>query len=241
LAILPDKFAQNVKIMLTLNSYFTMYKFVLLFALLLLGGFVILQKSSPSKQITPIQCNQPQLQSMPSFSAFKKPKVERFLELQTKESQVGWSLDASAENGGYAGTLKFTIGRLLIKDDGSIKEGDFVIDLNAIESSVIRSDEFLAVSKFPKAYFSVLQITPRNELNILTSFDNQQMVQVTGNLTLHGVTYPIVFNAFWQDVERLTNVKAEISIDGAKWGIPTQFTTQAIKIKLDLVFNNGGC
>lgn len=214
-----------------------MYKIVLLIALLSLGGFVILQKTSTSKLPTTI-CTTALLHPAPKP---EKPNKDRIFTLLPQKSQLNWTIGTSAENGSHVGTLRFTTGRLLITNENSIKEGDFLIDLNDIASPVIQSEDFLAVSRFPKAHFSVLSIIPVDYYNVVNAFDNRQMIQVTGNLTLRGVTHSIVFNAFRQDVQGFIQVKADVSIEGSKWGIPAQIAAQAIKLKLDLVFGGGGC
>lgn len=159
--------------------------------------------------------------------------------------------------GGHEGTINFISGSITTSAAGLITQGEFVLDMNSIknidikpESSAkdledhLKSEDFFAVAKYPRANFSILKIIPESKTG------DVQQVNVTGLLTLKRITNMITFPATITRKGEAVNIKAEIAIDRTKWDIiynsktifsnlKDGFISDEIKIVVDLKFD--GC
>jgi YceI-like domain len=182
-----------------------------------------------------------------------KTWTDKVSTLSTSESKLQW-MGKPLVGGGHEGTIKFISGFITTSASGLITRGEFVLDMNTIknvdikpESSAkdledhLKSEDFFAVAKYPRANFSILKVFPEP-----TATDPQR-VRVTGLLSIKGITNQIVFPATISRNKESVNVKAELTIDRTKWDIiynsKTFFSTMKdglisdeIKIVLDLSF-----
>lgn len=185
-----------------------------------------------------------------------KTWTDKVSSLSTSESKLQW-IGKPLVGGGHEGTIKFISGSITTSASGLITQGEFVLDMNTIknvdikpESSAkdledhLKSEDFFAVAKYPRANFSILKVIPEP-----TAIDPQR-VKVAGLLSIKGITNQIVFPATINRNKESVNVKAELKIDRTKWDIiynsKTFFSTMKdglisdeIKIVVDLKFN--GC
>ncbi len=110
--------------------------------------------------------------------------------LDTSSSKIGWygeKIIGSSEKG----TVKLSSGSFTF---GSTTSGKFVIDMNSIASEPhiemlvkhLKSDDFFSVEKYPTAVFELSSITTASEAN---------KYNVTGLLTIKGITKNISFPA----------------------------------------------
>ncbi len=152
------------------------------------------------------------------FSYSQNPPERVFYFADTAKSKVYWKCDIHR---GYFG-LRY--GGLLL-EDGIPVGGAFVIPTGSFTDTDIDrknfdtaymifhntiKNEFLEIERYPYAYFIIERITPTEG----------QRYSIQGNLTLHGVTRPVVFNAgILVDEGMLTLTGDPLVIDRSEWGI----------------------
>lgn len=182
-----------------------------------------------------------------------KTWADKVSSLSISESRLQW-IGKPLVGGGHEGTIKFISGSITTAASGLITQGEFVLDMNTIknvdikpESSAkdledhLKSEDFFAVAKYPRANFSILKVVPE------PTTSDAQRVRVTGLLSIKGITNQIAFPATINRDKESVNVKAELTIDRTKWDIiynsKTFFSTMKdglisdeIKILLDLSF-----
>ncbi len=173
--------------------------------------------------------------------------------LSIKESTLQWT-GRPLVGGGHEGTINFISGSIITSAAGDITQGEFVLDMNSISSTDMKSDDggkdleehlksedFFSVTKYPQANFSTLKIIPESKNG------DVQQVKVTGLLTLKRITNMITFPATITRKGENANIKAEITIDRTKWDIiynsktifsnlKDGFISDEIKIVVDLKF-----
>lgn len=127
------------------------------------------------------------------FLAFTKPKTVSYT-VDTEKSSVEWI--GKKVTGQHNGTIKLASGNLVVSGN-AIKDGSIVIDMNSIVildlqgnsnknlSNHLRSDDFFSVENHPTAKFDITKVTSAGA----------DRVNVTGNLTIKGITKPLTFPA----------------------------------------------
>lgn len=167
--------------------------------------------------------------------------------LNTESSKIGWRgefITGMSEEG----IVKLSSGSVLV-EEGVIKSGEFVIDMNTIESiplkerlvTHLKSDDFFSVDKYPTAKFVLRSFAPSSE-------DGAKVGRyvVSGNLTVRGIEKPISFMATLVPTED-GSIKAtgSFAINRADWEVKynsSSFFTNlgdkvirdAVEITLDL-------
>jgi polyisoprenoid-binding protein YceI len=173
----------------------------------------------------------------PLFSAFRGPAVKeaennasascvssRLIEnekyvIDKKESAVTWkgsmAFGSRHEHKGYVYMSK---GELMI-ENGQLVGGAVEIDMNTIEyhdkqhpnSPImhLKSSDFFDVEKFPVSTFAITKVAAVNGKNI----------NVTGNLTIKGITHEVTFAAIVEVKNGIANASGNVIIDRTKWGI----------------------
>jgi polyisoprenoid-binding protein YceI len=165
---------------------------------------------------------------------------------------LSWDPNATKEHKGHEGTLQLLAGTVSTSSTGQIVKGDFVIDMTSIACTDLkdargrknledhlRSADFFDTQLFPKAGFSISQITP------VEARANEFMI--TGFLSIKGVTNMIRFPATILLNKEVITAKGEVIIDRTKWNINYQsktifttlkdgFISDHIKITMDLTF-----
>lgn len=159
--------------------------------------------------------------------------------------------------GGHTGTIQFKYGTLTTNETGTVMKGEFVLDMNLMESTDLsdaqsakdlvdhlKSDDFFSVSKFPTASFVITSITPAFK------FPEKNEYTVTGALIIKGIKQVISFPALITKQNQELTAKATLTIDRTKWGITYQsksvfgalqdgIISDILTIHLHLVFD--GC
>lgn len=125
------------------------------------------------------------------FMAFKPVEVYK---VDTGKSKIEWV--GRKVTGEHKGELKLASGNLNF-DGKNFKGGSFVIDMNSLSVTDLqgemngkllghlKSEDFFSVDKFSTSKFVVTKITPTGA----------GKVNITGNLTIKGITKPITFPA----------------------------------------------
>ena len=147
-----------------------------------------------------------------------KPADEKFT-VDTDKSSVSWI--GRKVTGQHHGAIKLASGSLTASGN-NLKTGNFTLDMNSITNADLegeyaqkllghlKSDDFFSVAKNPVSTFIITKVAPAGT--------NQ--VNITGNLTIKGITNPISFLA---TVKRqgnvLTATAPSIKVDRTKYDI----------------------
>lgn len=140
----------------------------------------------------------------------------RLYEVDVTSSQVVWQGEKITGNG-HVGAVKLSTGQIRLNNDNNVLSADFTIDMNSITENKgnqqvvthLKSADFFNAAVYP---YSELKIT-KAEKNGSDSFD------ISGDLTIKGITQPIVFPAQIIIADDGIQAKAEFSIDRTKWDI----------------------
>jgi polyisoprenoid-binding protein YceI len=179
---------------------------------------------------------------LPAFSQQK-------LVLNTTESTVHWKGKMWLGNDSHEGTIRFTTGSMTMDKTGKITTANFEMEMNTIRTEGARpdkdglaehlkSEDFFAVKRFPKAYFVATQIDK-------TVVPNNYNVR--GNLTIKGVQKQITFSAKILPSPTGTKATAELTLFRSWWGVSykapdflsslkNDLIAEEVPIKLNLVF-----
>jgi polyisoprenoid-binding protein YceI len=126
---------------------------------------------------------------------------------------------------GHEGTIDIVKGTILLNADGSVKGGDFTVDMNTIRNADrdansevddleehLKAEDFFAVDKYPQAFFSITKVERAKDAKA-----NQFIV--TGFLGVRGITLPITFPATIAHEMSMLRVKAAFTFDRTQWGV----------------------
>ncbi len=144
----------------------------------------------------------------------EKGKKVATLAVDTKGSKIHWL--AKKVTGQHEGTIGITSGNLMV-DGGKVKGGDFVIDMKSIVCTDIADEgynkkfighittgDFFEVEKFPTAAFKITKVVGAD---------------ITGDLTMHGVTKSITFPAKITVTGGKATATASIPVDRTDFGV----------------------
>lgn len=157
------------------------------------------------------------------------------LVVDTKASKIHWL--AKKVTGQHEGTINLASGSLM-SDGKKVTGGDFVIDMKSIICTDITDPEynkkfighitmgdFFEVEKFPTATFKITKV---------------EVANITGDLTMHGITKSVTFPAKVSMVGGKATATASIPVDrtdfGVKYGSKKFFDSIGDKA-IDDVFN----
>jgi polyisoprenoid-binding protein YceI len=159
------------------------------------------------------------------YAQLKNNQASSGYKINLNRSAIKWK--AEKVTGSHEGSLKLSSGELNV-ENYTIKGGKFEIDMQSLTCSDItdknlnqkfinhlKSEDFFAVAKYPKAQFTITQITP----NPRPEAEGGNYI-VKGNLTIKGITQEIEFLATINFKEKggLTAF-ADVKLDRTKWGI----------------------
>ncbi len=145
-------------------------------------------------------------------------KTETFT-IDTKSSSIEWT--AAKVTGKHNGTVKLSSGSLVFNGN-LLQGGSFITDMNSIAVSDLqgesaqklighlKSEDFFSTEKYPAAEFQITKVIPAGT----------NMVDITGNLKIKGITQPLTFQAI---VKRQGNTAVAVAkgvrIDRTKYDI----------------------
>ena len=152
------------------------------------------------------------------FLSFKPVATETFV-IDTNASSIEWV--AGKVGGSHQGTIKIASGNLLFNGK-NLSNGKFGIDMNTIAITDLKgtsnqnllnhlkNDDFFSVAKHSLSTFIITKVTPAGS----------DRVNITGDLTIKGVTHPLTFPA---TVKRNKNTVAAVAkgvkVDRTKYDI----------------------
>lgn len=180
---------------------------------------------------------------LPAFSQQK-------LVLNTAESTINWKGKMWMSTDSHEGIIHFSSGNMTLDKTGKILSANFEINMNTIKTldarpekdglaEHLKSEDFFAVKRFPKAYF----VTTKIEKSTVPNNYNVQ-----GNLTIKGVIKQVSFALKMIPLQTGTKATAELTLYRSWWGInykaPDFFSTlkndliaEEVPIKLNLIFS----
>ncbi len=170
------------------------------------------------------------------------------------KNQIKWLGNSSLGGNGHDGFVKVSSGLVLVSATNQIMKGSFEIDMNTIKSidekakdkdkdngldEHLKSNDFFAVGKFPKAFFTIEQAK--------VSIVQPTQYMINGTLIMKGIANKIQFPAEIIFEGNSIKVKAGFWINRQLWGItydsPSLFgfakeaaIANEIKLSLDLIF-----
>jgi polyisoprenoid-binding protein YceI len=133
-------------------------------------------------------------------------------------TKLQWHAEkVTGKHDGFVGVKSGSISH----DKGVITKGDFVIDMTSISNvdvedpsyktkleNHLKSEDFFSVEKFPEAKFKVLKVEKKG---------NKQ--QITGNMTIKGITQKISFPADVTASGDMLTAIATIKLDRSKFNV----------------------
>lgn len=141
-----------------------------------------------------------------------------------EKSQVTWN--ARKVTGEHTGTVKIKSGTFKV-DHHMLSGGEFLMDMKSISVTDVKdenmngklvnhlkSDDFFGVEKFPEAMLKVKSFTP-----VVGAKSGEPNYKVNGDLTIKGITKPIVFPARISVSDAEINAQADITIDRTEFDV----------------------
>jgi polyisoprenoid-binding protein YceI len=153
-----------------------------------------------------------------------KPSKVTVLKADVQNSTVVWT--GKKVTGEHTGTVKISNGSLSV-DNNKLVGGQFDIDLNSIACTDLtdkeynqklighlKSDDFFGVAKYPKASFKVTKAEA-----IAGAKAGENNYNITGDLTIKGVTKPVTFPATVKVSGNKADATAKITVDRTLYDI----------------------
>ena len=138
--------------------------------------------------------------------------------VDTTESVLTWKGSMLLASEDHVGYVYISKGELMM-EKGQLVGGTVEIDMNSIEYKDkedkntpvkhLKSSDYFDVEKFP---ISTIAITKVASVNSKT-------IEVTGNLTIKGVTLPVTFPVIMEVKEGILQANGKLIIDRTDWGI----------------------
>jgi polyisoprenoid-binding protein YceI len=136
-----------------------------------------------------------------------------------KESIITWKgSSAFAGKGEHIGYVSILKGNLMIEKN-QLVGGTVEVDMNTITDQNHSSDnnlidhlkdpDFFDVKKFPIATFAITKV----------ALANGSTIEVTGNLTIKGITHPVTFPAKIEVTDGIVTANGKVTIDRTKWDV----------------------
>ncbi len=135
------------------------------------------------------------------------------------QSEIGWA--GKSVSGGHVGKVKFASVSLQFQG-GKLRGGSFVVDMTSITVDDIEdpqgvndfighitTEDFFEVNKYPTASFVIRQAQALSDSDY----------QITGDMTIKGITRHVQFNAQVSPLQRGYRVRATLPINRTQFGI----------------------
>lgn len=148
-------------------------------------------------------------------SAFKAPVKPITYKVDASQSTLTWL--GKKVTGSHNGTIALQSGSLLF-DGKNLSGGNFVINMTTIKDADkserleghLKADDFFGADKFATSTFVIKKVVAAGK-----------QVNVTGDLTIKGITNSITFpaNVVWNADGSVTAVAEKVIVDRTKYGI----------------------
>lgn len=146
------------------------------------------------------------------------------LKVDTKKSVVKW--EGKKVTGQHNGTINIADGTLTVENN-KLTGGQFAMDMNSITNEDLtdasynaklvghlKSDDFFSSEKHPKATFKITKVTP-----IANAKDGENNYEITGDLTIKGITNSVSFPANVKIAGNKAEAVATVVVDRTKWDV----------------------
>lgn len=154
-----------------------------------------------------------------AFANVSAQSVSGSKSIDAEKSTIDWK--GEKVTGQHTGTIALKSGSLEMKDN-KLTGGSFVIDMTSIENTDLegeykgkleghlKSDDFFGVTTFPEASLVITKVKETKKANVY---------EVTGNLTIKGITHPITFTATLIDSNGTVVANTNIIVDRSKYDV----------------------
>lgn len=143
-------------------------------------------------------------------------------------SSIKWT--GTKPTGSHTGTFMIKQGSFNI-ENGNIKAGNFVIDINSLTDEDLAADaksqgmlvghlkspDFFDVAKYPEAKFEITGVEPADSAAIAKMKEATHIIK--GNLTLKDSTKNVIFPAKVTIDDQTIAAMADFNIDRTEWGM----------------------
>lgn len=150
-----------------------------------------------------------------SFSFFAFAPKDDVYNVDVTKSAVTW--EGKKFSGSHNGTVNLTSGTLAFNGK-KLTQGGFIVNMTTIKDADksaglekhLKNDDFFGVEKFPAANFVIKKVAT-----------NGNVANITGDITIKGVTQSITFPAtvVWNADKTVTATADKITIDRTKFGV----------------------
>lgn len=140
-------------------------------------------------------------------------------EADTKATKLKWN--GEKVTGEHYGYVQLESGKLMMDGD-ELTGGEFTINMTTINvkdiedpkynkklENHLKSDDFFSVQAHPRATFEVTDVAKKNG----------NKYEVTGNLTIKGITHPVTFPAEISMSGDKVKATADITVDRSKYNV----------------------
>ena len=139
--------------------------------------------------------------------------------IDAEKSSVKWK--GEKVTGEHTGTINIKSGILEFKD-AKLTGGNIVIDMASIENTDLegeykgkleghlKSDDFFGIATYPEASLVITKVKEGKK---------EGTYEITGNMTIKGITNPITFTATFIDDNGTTIANANLIIDRSKYDV----------------------
>jgi polyisoprenoid-binding protein YceI len=151
--------------------------------------------------------------------AFTKKSTAVKMDVALKQSKIDWA--ATKKTGYHNGIIKLKSGDVQVENN-KLVGGKFTIDVTSINATDMENPtdnglvkhilgkDFLETETYPEATFEITKVDYKNERD----------VNITGNLTMKGLTLPLVFPATVNSAdEKRFFAYGHFNIDRTLWGV----------------------
>lgn len=141
------------------------------------------------------------------------------LEINITKSSIQWMGELTFSFGGHEGNINFKEG-YFIKTGDLITGGEFIIDMNSITNSDIKTkeaNENLVRHLKEAVFFDVIKFPSSKLVITKVEYFENNYVTIKANLTIKGITKPIKFNAIVDYEEK--NLITKFKIDRKAWNV----------------------
>lgn len=199
-----------------------------LIALIILTGFFTACNQSPEGQN--VEAGEAQEVTAAAGNSFQ---------VDPQASAINWT--ATKVTGQHNGTLQITSGSLTV-NNGNVEGGSFTLDMNTITvldlqgedkaklEGHLRSGDFFEAGQFPTGTFEITSVSPASGNPEITH-------QITGNLTLKGITKSVTLPAnVIVTGEKVSAITPAFTINRTEWGI--NYNSGIINTAKDKIIND---
>lgn len=146
---------------------------------------------------------------------------EKYSTVDTKQSVITWKGSMLMGANSHTGYVYLSKGKLSV-DNGQITGGVVEVNMNTIEDEShersnglvdhLKDADFFDVKKFPVSTIAITKVASIDQLN----------KNVTGDLTIKGITHPVTFPAKIEIKDGSVHANGKLVIDRTKWNVRYQ-------------------